>query len=143
MGGRLIHGFDLYTGKYGTTLIIRLFLDSKSGRILILFKMGQGKGGKCRIKCTNIQFWVPLVIRKFRVYLESGFIVVVPLGGWRRGKVLWEWGRERKGTLQREGKGKDRTITATEMSLEIGNLSSIFQKSIPKDTYHIFPRHCL
>ena len=107
--------------------------------------MGQGKGGggKCRIKCTNIQFWVPLVIRKFRVYLEIGFIVVVPFGGWRRGKVLWEQGREGKGTFGGEGKGKDRIITEIERSLEIGNLSSIFQKSIPKDTYHTFPRHCL
>ena len=52
--------------------------------------MGQGKGGgECRIKCTNIQFWVPLVIRKFRVYLEIGFICCCSI-----------WGvEERRGTL--------------------------------------------
>lgn len=54
--------------------------------------------------------------------------------GERRKRDFWGRGK---------GKRKDRIIIATERSLEIGNLSSIFQKSIPKDTYHTFPRHCL
>ena len=71
--------------------------------------MGQGKGGggECRIKCTNIQFWVPLVIRKFRVYLEIGFIVVVPFGGGGgEERYFGSRGEKEKGLLGERGKGR-------------------------------------